>query len=155
MLCSWYFKMDKCKSRVQSFLTSSRKLFGFDNCNARLIFSRRISVSYGFVIKSIPPTWILFKWEELTSSQSRMTRLFFLRRSSVHCSCQTRVISVSLSKKIVPLIYIYPFWSIKSKALNWQEMNFVFCTTSLWTKIKLLAKKNYWKNFQKEREILC
>ena len=46
----------KCKSRVQSFLTSSRKLFGFDNCNARLIFSRRISVSYGFVIKSIPPT---------------------------------------------------------------------------------------------------
>ena len=45
----------------------------------------------------------------LTSSQSRMTRLFFLRRSSVHCSCQTRIISVSLSKKIVPLIYIYPF----------------------------------------------
>ena len=25
------------------------------------------------------------------------------------CSCQTRIISVSLSKKIVPLIYIYPF----------------------------------------------
>ena len=45
----------------------------------------------------------------VTSSQSRMTRLFFLRRSSVHCSCQTRIISVSLSKKIVPLIYIYPF----------------------------------------------
>ena len=41
--------------------------------------------------------------------QRRMTRLFFLRRSSVHCSCQTRIISVSLSKKIVPLIYIYPF----------------------------------------------
>jgi len=37
------------------------------------------------------------------------TPYFFLRRSSVHCSCQTRVISVSLSKKIVPLIYIYPF----------------------------------------------
>ena len=36
-------------------------------------------------------------------------RIFFLRRSSVHCSCQTRIISVSLSKKIVPLIYIYPF----------------------------------------------
>lgn len=50
-----------------------------------------------------------FKWVGLTSSQSRMTRLFFLRRSSVHCSCQTRIISVSLSKKIVPLIYIYPF----------------------------------------------
>ena len=42
--------------QVQSFLTSSRKLLGFDNCNARLIFSRRISVSYGFVMKSIPPT---------------------------------------------------------------------------------------------------
>ena len=42
-------------------------------------------------------------------TQSRMTRLFFLRRSSVHCSYQTRTISVSLSKKIVPLIYIYPF----------------------------------------------
>ena len=42
-------------------------------------------------------------------SQSHMIRLFFLRRSSVHCSCQTRIISVSLSKKIVPLIYIYPF----------------------------------------------
>ena len=38
-----------------------------------------------------------------------MTRLFFLRRSSVHCSYQTRIISVSLLKKIVPLIYIYLF----------------------------------------------
>lgn len=43
--------MDKCKSRVQSFLTSSRKLLGFDNCNARLIFSRRISVSCGIDIR--------------------------------------------------------------------------------------------------------
>ena len=29
--------------------------------------------------------------------------------TSVHCSCQTQTISVSLSKKIVPLIYTYPF----------------------------------------------
>ncbi len=48
------------------------------------------------------------QWVGLTSSQSRMTRLF-LRRSSVHCSYQTRIISVSLLKKIVPLIYIYLF----------------------------------------------
>ena len=35
--------------------------------------------------------------------------LILLGRSSVHCSCQTQTISVSLSKKIVPLIYTYPF----------------------------------------------
>lgn len=44
----------------------------------------------------------VFKWVELTLSQSRMTRLFFLRRSSVHCSYQTRIISVSLLKRLYP-----------------------------------------------------
>ena len=53
---------------------------------------------------------------------------------------------IHILKKIVPLIYIYLFWSIKRKALNWQEMNFVFYTTSLWTKIKLSVRKNYWKS---------
>ena len=62
-----YFNTDKWRSRVQSFFVSSRKLFGFDNWSARLIFSRRISVSYGFVIKSIPPAWILSSSSALVS----------------------------------------------------------------------------------------
>ncbi len=70
-------------------------------------------------IKQVMPVPIIFvtsrdtNADELKSIQvggiDHMIRLFFLRRSSVHCSCQTQTISVSLSKKIVPLIYTYPF----------------------------------------------
>ena len=62
-------------------------------------FKREFSKLIGFLVVALIAVGLVFN----------MIRLFFLRRSSVHCSCQTQTISVSLSKKIVPLIYTYPF----------------------------------------------